>query len=305
KHALNNSVDLVIELPFIYSTQRADIFAKNAVDILNYFKVDEIWIGSEENNIELYKKCYELDTNPSLDNGISYKAAKMNQMSLASNDILGYGYYKAIKNNSYNIRLNTIKRISSNYLDKLPSDKNITSALAIRSNINLIYSYCPSFVVDDFHKILDENKLFSFLKYKILSSTANELKEIFFVDEGIENKLFDIYKYDNLNDFINHLTSKRYTSTRIKRMLIYVLTNVKKVDINQIQNIKIPYCRVLGYNQKGKEYLNTIKKEIIIYTNIKNNLHYSLDIELRISKLFDFIFNLDLFRLEQKGPIEK
>ena len=51
--ALNNNIDLVIELPFVFATQGADIFAKGAIEILNEMKVDKIIFGSECNNINI------------------------------------------------------------------------------------------------------------------------------------------------------------------------------------------------------------------------------------------------------------
>ena len=297
--ALNNSVDIVIELPMVYSVERADIFCKNAVDLLSYMMVDEIWIGSEENNTLLYEKYYNDPISTTPINGQSYKKSSFEQMPFSSNDILGYGYYKAIRDNNYNIKLNTIKREASNYLDKAPTHTSITSALAIRGNLELIKDYCPSYVST---KALAEEKLFPYLKYKILTTTPSELKEIFFVDEGMENKLIEIKSFNSLNEFIKHLTSKRYTSTRIKRMLVYILFNIKKIDINELLMDKIPYVRVLGYSKNGKDYINKIKKDVLIYTNIKEGLHKSLDIELRISRLLDYIYDLDLFTLEQRGP---
>ena len=67
------------------------------------------------------------------------------------------------------------------------------------------------------------------------------------VDEGLENKIKYINKYNNLKDFINSLVSKRYTETRIKRMLAYVLFNIKKDDINKIYEDKIDFIRIHRY----------------------------------------------------------
>ena len=157
----------------------------------------------------------------------------------------------------------------------------------------------------DINKILDEKLLFNYLKYKILNDNKNELKSIFFVDEGLENKLYEIKNYNSYDEFINSLVSKRYTKTRIKRMLTYILFNIKKDEINKIYNNDINFVRILGFNNNGKEYINKIKKDINIYTNIKENINEIFDIELKISKILDFIFNLDLIKKEQKGPMNK
>jgi len=306
KQALLASVDLVVELPFILAMQRADIFALNAIKILNLLHVNEIWIGSEENNIKIYEDAYiKYKSNHDLINdyikkGLSYKEAYNNIYNLKSNDILGFSYYKAIKDNNFNIKLKTIKRINSEYLETSPKDNNITSALAIRSNLDLLNQYTPKYVYEN-KNILDENKIFNYLKYTILTKSKNELKEIFFVDEGLENKLGDIKDYNNLDEFINYLSTKRYTKSRIKRMLYYILFNIKKDDINKLSNID--FIRVLGFNEIGNNYLSKIKNDIKIYTNIKNGINNILDIELKVSKILDSIYNIDLFKNEQKAPV--
>ncbi len=300
--ALDAGVDLVIELPLVYTMQRADLFSKYSTDILNLARVDEIWIGSEENNIKLYEKTYQnYKSSFELHNGNSLKKETLELLPFKSNDILGFFYYKNIKDNNYKIELKTIKRETS-YDEDTPTHNALTSAKAIRNNLNLLDDYTPNFVSNDKDKTLDENKLFNYLKYEINSKSKDELKQIFLVDEGLENKLFDINKYDDYNDFIDSLISKRYTKSRIKRMLIYVLLNIKKDDINKIQKEKINYIRVLGYSNKGKEYLNEIKKDVLIYTNIKNGINDILDIELKTSKILDLIYNLNLFNQEQQGP---
>ena len=313
EQALKSGIDIVIELPFLLTVQNSDLFAKHAVTLLNLAKVDEIWIGSESNDSLNFEKCYEEFKKPSnqakikelLSSGMSYKMATNSIYNLPSNDLLGYSYYKAIKDNNYNIKLNTIKRIGDNYLDNTNSDLKYTSALSIRTNLNLLETYTPNYVSNNKSLILDNEKLFNYLKFNILNKNITELKNTFFVEEGIENKLYDIIKYTNLNDFVSYLTSKRYTSSRIRRLLLYVLFNITKDEANTILTNNIDYIRVLGFNNKGKEYLSSIKKETTIYTNLKNNINPIIDIELKISKILDMIYNTKIFIQEQQKPIIK
>lgn len=306
EQALKLGVDIVVELPLIYACQRADIFALKAVNILNSFNVDKIYIGSEENDIKLYEKAYDLINKNDelikehLNIGLSYKEAISNIINLNPNDMLGYSYFKAIKDNNFNIELKTIKRLSSSYDELTPSNDHITSAKAIRNNIELLKDYTPSFVSKDINNILDNNKIFHYLKYSILTKSKDELKNIFFVDEGLENKLYNIKNYNNLDEFINYLTTKRYTKTRIKRMLVYILFNINKASANDA--LKESIIRVLGFNNNGKLYLSKIKKELNYFTNIKEGLNQTLDIEFKASKIIDSIYNLDLQTKEQKGP---
>ncbi len=306
EQALNLGIDIVVELPLIYACQRADIFALKAVNILNSFKVNKIYIGSEENDIKLYEKAYKLLNEKNdiikeyINQGLSYKEAISKIINLNPNDMLGYSYFKAIKENNYNIELKTIKRNSSSYDELTPSSDNITSAKAIRYNLKLLKDYTPSFVSKDINYILDNNKIFDYLKYIILTKSKDDLKNIFFVDEGLENKLYDIKNYNNLDEFINYLSTKRYTKTRIKRMLIYILFNISKDLATTALNENI--IRILGFNDNGKSYLNQIKKELNYYTNIKEGINNTLDIEFKASKIIGTIYNLDLQSKEQKAP---
>lgn len=307
KQSLIAGIDLIIELPFCYTVHNSDLFAYHTIHLLNLAKVDEIWIGSESNNpnlfIEAFNEFEKIENQKKIkklmNEGYSYKAATNEIYSLPSNDLLGYSYFKAIQKINPNIILKTIKRLGSNYYDNEP--KEFASAYAIRNNKNLANIYCPNFV--DIDKALDYNKIFPYLKYQIQTKSTNELKDIFLVDEGIENKLHSINNYSNLDDFTSSLVSKRYTKSRIQRMLMYILFNVTKTEMNTILNNLPDYIRILGYNKNGKEYLKIIKKEIKIYTNIKNNIHQSLDVEFKVSTILDNIYNTNNKQLEQTKPI--
>ncbi len=311
EQALELGLDLVIELPMALAMHKADIFALHAISLLHMAKVDEIWIGSEENSLTCYEKCYQALKdkqdliNEKLKTGLSYKKITNDIYPLQSNDILGYSYYKAIKENNFPIVLKTIKRMESNYLDKEPTHTTFTSALSIRKNLSLMEQYTPAFVSINKKDIFDEEKIFLYLKYKILSSSKEQLKDLFFVDEGLENKLKDIKDFNTFDLFIEYLTSKRYTSTRIKRMLMYILFNMTKQEMNQILSTPLNYIRVLGYSTQGKQYLSTLKNLVTIYTNIKEDINPTLNTEIRVSKILDTIYNCNLFNQEQKAPIYK
>lgn len=305
--ALNIGIDLVIELPLPYTVQNSDLFSEYAVKLLNLAKVNEIWIGSESNNSILYEKYYNAWNDESnqekikelINNGLSYKMATSTIIDLPSNDLLGFSYYKAIRNNNFNISLHTIQRVGSGYLDETPNI--FASAYSIRKDRKLINEYCPSFINND--NIREQSLLFNHLKYQIINTDIKDLKNIFLVEEGIENKLKDIYKYNDLEEFVNSLISKRYTRSRIQRILLYVLFNISKEQMNSIKSKEPNFIRVLGYTDNGLSYLKQIKKDVNIYTNIKNNQNEILDITIKISKILDLIYNQDLLKLEQSKPV--
>ena len=97
------------------------------------------------------------------------------------------------------------------------------------------------------------------LKYKILSEDKN-LKKYQTVEEGIENRIIKYISESNTyEELINNIKTKRYTYNRISRMLLHILTNFTK---EEAKNIKVDYIRLLGFNERGKNYLNKIKKTL-------------------------------------------
>lgn len=312
QHALKMGIDLVIECPSILSMNEAYKFAYAHVYNLNKLNVDEIWIGSECNNIDLIIKYYNAKNNDKfketldslLQEGLSFKdsykkafiALGLNE--LKSNDMLGLYYYEAILNINKNIKLKTIKRTNSFNEDKYNSS-SIQSASSIRCNLEGSKNYVPDYVYYDLNNSFDINKLVPFIKYNILSNKLDNLAE---ACEGIENRLKYI-KEDKFYLIVDEIKTKRYTETKIKRLLLDVCFKINKEDIKYALN-NFDFVRVLGFNDIGKSYLNIIKKELTVYTNIKEGINNILDKELYISKVIDLIYNTNIFINEQKGPIK-
>ncbi len=308
KHALYAGIDLVVELPFANTVEAADTFAKNAVLLLNLLHVEELWFGSEHNSTSLYEEVYhnwqlkesQQKIAEAIQKGASYKEATSLIINLPSNDMLGFCYYKAIVENQLPIKVHTIKRIGAQYEDLTPS--TYASAKGIRHNLSLLEQYCPTYVKKE--EIRNEELIFQYLKYAILSQSKTDLKEIFLVEEGLENALLKIIDCNDLNAYISSLVSRRYTQSRIKRMLAYVLFHITKQEMQEIKKSEL-IIRVLGANEQGFHYLNKIKKEHTIYTNIKDDYHPILDMELKIAKVLDAIYHSNLLKKEQQGPIRK
>lgn len=312
KVALENGVDLVVELPFVYSTQSADVFAKGALEILNHLKVDTLIFGTEIDNLDklisLAKKQLESDQKDLkkyLKEGYNYPTALSKSIDSdikEPNNLLAISYIKEILKSNYKIEPISIKRTNSYHNDKLDSD--IVSATAIRKNLNdkNLSNYLPKNEVKDLYKI-DYDYLFKLLKYKIISD-INILNTYQTVDEGIENKIKKVIdKSDNFEDLIKNIKSKRYTYNKIKRMLIHILASFTK---EEAKRIKIDYIRVLGFNNSGKVYLNKIKKDVKVplVTSYKNNNSEVLNIEYRVTNIYSLIVNdINLIEREKEKPI--
>lgn len=317
KIVLDNNIDLVIELPFPYATQSADIFAKGALKILNFLQIDTLIFGSESNDINKLKKLastqlnnkkYDEKVKTYLNQGINYPTAMSNSLkdilgytTSSPNDLLGISYIKEIIRNNYKINAVSIKR-TIDYHSKIAS-KKIASATLIRTLIREkkdITNYIPKYQTDYFYQNLSLESYFPYIKYKIITSKNLAIYKT--VDEGIENRINKVINSINSwKELVEKIKNKRYTYNKVNRMLIHILTNFTKDESN---NLNIDYIRVLGFSQKGRLYLNQIKKDLKVplITNYKPNLSPLLDIEFRVAKIYSLPLNKNIIEKEYKQP---
>ena len=306
KAALKHGVDLVVELPYIYTVQNGNEFAKKAVQILNALGTTDIVFGSETNNMEELNKMSSF--NIKVDNlkeimstGASYpKAYGLLTDSLYPNDILAVSYLKEI--NKTKIKAHSIKRTTKFHDTKL---KKISSAKAIRHALE----HKKSIAIATPIKIKEPHftkELYPLLRHTLISSKPKDLHNIFLVNEGIENLLIkNAIKYDNYEEFIDNSVSYRYTRSRINRVCLHILNNVTKQDFKGLTS-KLSYIRVLGFNAKGQKYLKSLKKKNLnITTQFKNIDSKQKEIEWKAALLYSSLLDKpnDYIKLELKGPI--
>lgn len=314
KLALDYNVDIVLELPFMFGSNSADIFSNAAIELLNELGVKKIVFGSECNDVEKLKKLaniqldneYNEDVKKYLDSGINYPTALNKALNTGidtPNDLLGLSYIKSILKNKYNIEVVTIKRTNS-YHDTKSSDKIISASNIrekLKNNID-ISKYVPN---KDYINNIDYELYFNLLKYKII--TDNNLNEYLTVDEGIENRLKSVInECNNIDELIKKVKTKRYTYNRINRMFIHILIGLKKED--KLKCIKNEYIRILGFNEEGKKYISSIKKNttIPIVTSLKNINSIIKDYEIKAYQLYNILSKEDILNFEYSNkPIIK
>ena len=311
--ALNHNIDLVVELPFQFASQSADLFCYASIKILNYLGVNKIVFGSENNDIDklinlantqLNSKEYEKNIKLYLKEGYNYPSALSKSLNDITNinikepnDILGIGYVREIIKNNYNIEPITIKR--TNDYNSKELNNSISSATSIREGIknNIdISKYVPNDTLESINNPIYLDNYYNLLKYKIISEIDN-LNIYQSVDDNIIPRIKKyIYTSNNIDEFIKNIKTKNYTYNRIKRMLVHILMNFTKEEAN---NIDINYIRVLGFNKQGQKYLNSIKKNIDIplLTTYDNNY---LKIENRITNIININLKNQKMEYEQK-----
>ena len=305
--ALQFGIDLIIELPYPFSTQSADYFSYGAVTILEYLQAEKVIFGSESNNLKDIESIAQIQ----MDNnefeqlvkiysklGENYPTAISNAIYdltgkkiTTPNDLLGVSYLKTILKNHYKIKAETIKR-TNNYHEKT-SNNLVASSTSIREalkNNKPIKKQVPKEVLPYLKNLHFIKDYFPYLKYKIL--TEKDLSIYQTVEEGIENLLkktiTESYTYEEL---IEKIKSKRYTRNKIQRMLLHILCNFTKEDAKKMNQIK--YIRILGMNTTGRKYLNSIKKDIKIpiISKITKEKDDMLFFEIETSKIYGLMEN--------------
>lgn len=329
KMAVLNGVDLVLELPLVYSLSSAENFAYGGVKLLNSLNcINNIYFGSESGKIEdLVSIAKILKDEPQdyrdslkieLDKGLPFHTARANALNSIllssniseilsnSNNILAIEYIKALLKLNSDIKPFTLRREGSNYND-ISLNKTFSSATSIREtlknnfDINIIKNSIPTESLKVINELNEQNynfvfeeSLFPFLKYKLLTN-GESIKSIADVSEGLDNKILkEIINCNSLKDLILKSKSKRYTYTRISRILSKVFIGFENFPIEEIQTSDITYIRPLAFNEKGAKILKSIKKnsEINILTkfprHISNNM---LLLDLQGTKAYSLLNN--------------
>lgn len=331
--AIKNGIDLVIELPTIYSISSAENFADGAIKILeNLGIINYLSFGSEIGDINILDEISEvLYQEPKeftdllameLDRGISFPKARENALKLFlnntrrysnvlsnPNNILGIEYLKALKKYNSNIIPITIKRDTVEYNSLKPSSDGIASATAIRNLIQRKRKFHRTVPFETYEILEDRIKygkivpgLYKFEKeiiYLLRKMSLEEIAKIPDVSEGLENKIqLAAYNCNNLDDLILSIKSKRYTETRIRRILLYVLLEINKKDMDISKKV-IPYIRVLGFNSAGKQLLSNIAEanpRLNIIVSVKRFMETNPDKNL-LSMLEKDIFATNVYTL--------
>ena len=299
--ALSLGVDVVLELPFVYATQDAGGFAFGSVGTLHKSGiVTDIVFGSESSDEEFLKTVaqilheqpwrYQEILHVKLKQGLSFPNARKealieyvkekNILSVdrvrnieKSNDILGVEYARSILRYNSKIRFHTIKRVGAQYNEEDFKGK-LSSATAIRKmiregNFELVKEALP----EESSEILtrefrsgrgpvfwhDLDRLFLY-KFRVME--RDDFKDIYGFVEGLDKRFYEYSRRARSSqEFIEMVKAKRFTYSRLRRMMLYVLFGVTKSLMNDVNKYGPQYIRVLGFTKKGRKLLSLMKKK--------------------------------------------
>lgn len=327
--ALCCGADLVIELPTIYSISSAENFASGAIKIFDSLKiVTDISFGAECNDLATLNNIanvfysepanYKTILNHELKRGLSYPIARENAVLMYLNDIKRYAnvlsnsnnilaieYLKALKQQKSMIQPNIVPRKNVYYNDQKIVD-DFASATAIRKlMLNREYAEVRKVVPRSTYQIIGEeykkNHIILGIKkyekeiiYALRVMPIEEIQNLPDVNEGLEFAIKKAASETNdIEELIEKVKSKRYTQTRIQRILVYVLLGITKKDMEDSKKM-VPYVRVLGFNSRGKILISEIMNQnpkLNMITSVGKYVNKKMPKNKQLTRMLDLDIN--------------
>lgn len=284
--AVKNGVDLVVEIPTLWSTSFAQRFALGGVSLLDSLGcVDMLSFGSECGDIDELIECKNAINSDAvterlkenLDFGLSFASARAEALRTVygnrffdileePNNTLGIEYLQALDKLDSSIVPMTIKRVGASH-DSIIRSENFACASDIRSMMlgggREWEMFVPQSVVDIYRREEENNRApcpNSKLEFSILCCmrqlSAEDIGLSPDVSEGIEYRIHDAaLKASSLEELYQLAKTKRYSHARIRRIVLHAFMGFVADDYKE----NPPYIHVLAMNEKGKEILKEAK----------------------------------------------
>ncbi len=285
--AVRSGADLVIELPVQYSLSSAEKFAEGAVYLLDSLGVvDEISFGSEcgsveklfeaMETIELTASLHEKDIRQIMEKGYTYpralssvingKSPEIAGIITSPNNMLAIEYLRALKKFDSSVKSFTIRRAYASH-DGITHENGFASASFMREQLaefndaSAISEYTTPLWADAIANAIRNGttasmqRLERIMLYKLRSTTAEEIEGISDVGQGLENRIYGARMAGSLEELLFTVKTKRYTMSRIRRIMLCLLLGITKDDMKQLP----AYGRILAFNERGKEILAKAK----------------------------------------------
>lgn len=287
--AVECGADLVLELPTPYSLSSAERFAFGAIDILNKLKViDFLSFGVEADDISVLfdivklikSNLFDKELMATLKSGCSFPKARhialeklagsnVAQEIFKPNNILAIEYIKCLEKLNSDIKILPIKRFGAEHNCEQTVNENISSALNLRNilkikgSIDSWKNFVPEKAFNIYRQSFNDLTMPALEIYgeravlaKLRSLNAQEIRLVQDVSEGIENRILkSIQNSTSLNDLYNNIKTKRYTMSRVKRIIYNLFL---EINLNYFEK-EIEYVRILASNKKGLEVISKIK----------------------------------------------
>lgn len=281
KHAILCGADAVVELPAPFAVAPAEIFARGGVKLASGIDGEiTLCFGCESGDAEDFNAaarllCNEDETfknklSEELDKGQSFIKAYQaafgacggnEELLSAPNSVLGVEYAKAILRSGSDIKILPVKRVGAGFNDGNLKD-NFSSASAIRANADnaLVKGNMPECSYVDFISSTDNRERFEQLAADMLFlGDKDKLKRVYGCTEGLENKLVACSAVNGYSEIVESCTSKRYSSSRIKRIICANLLGLYADKTEDYLKVELPHKVLAVRKDKADEILPLLK----------------------------------------------
>ena len=328
--AVENGAALVLELPTAFSLRSAQFFASGGVQLLAATgSVNTLSCGVESPELDFGALAQRITSDAAqgrirslLSQGKSYAAACAAVLSEAQqeagvtamqassnegqafagltkpNDILALEYAKALQ--ATDIKPLFIERRGDGYNDREISG-TMSSATAIRQALNNSNDGWQQAVPASVRQALLDNApgydaalLWQLLRYKLRLMSVDAIAEACQCSEGLENLLKDAAACPSFAEALQLCTSKRYTTSRIRRLFMQLLLDVPRW---RWEDNAPAYLRVLAFNDTGRQLLKQMKAtaSLPIITGLYRNWPQRLQhLQLRQQQIYSQQLLLEL-----------
>jgi predicted nucleotidyltransferase len=286
--AVLGGCDLVLELPFAFACRSAQAFARGGVQLLARLGIiDTLAFGAETNRLELLSKAaqsidrpgFQQQLHQEIASGLAYASAVeklFGQESKTSfirnpNNILALEYLRALKDAPALSPL-LIQRQGAGYHSvdlhsPLPSASSLRLALYEgRLDEKAAKLAAPPATAARLMQLKAEElpqmaRLYPALQLLLLRQSAENLKRVYGMEEGLENRLQEAASAPNYEAFIQRAVSRRYPATRLQRLALHMLLSLDKERVAAFESSGPLYARLLAAGPRGKEMLKDIKEK--------------------------------------------
>ena len=336
--AVRNGIDLVLELPFIFACNNAEYFAYGGVGILDGLGcVTHFSFGSEQGNTENLLRAanllsdeteeFRLQIRQMLEKGFSYPKARYEALLacgekeaasilLEPNNILAVAYLRQWQKRKSEMIPVAVKRYGAGYSDPEVEEGQFASASGVRKLLlapegrERVLCFVPSETAEILKRLepgefLSADSFLKMILYRILTENTTELAGLMAAGEGLENRLKEAsQKSGSIRELIAAVKSKRYTETRVCRLLVHTLLDFKKEFFFQALREELLYARVLAVSAKGETLLRHIRKAKTNSIPVVTNINRQMREDKRRREVLQYdILASDLCNLERFGEI--
>lgn len=282
--ALRGGADLVLELPYPYSSASAEFFASAGVSILAAVGADRICFGSESGDVEKLRRAAAVAKDLAAVNArdergaaegyfsalaAAFEAAYGEPFCPESNDILGIEYCKAILAGGYGIEPIAVTRKGDGFRQSQVEDASFASATAIRRLIREgRFAESAPLVPESTARLLeaamargdaptDVERMGAAILAFLRTADPAGLSAIAELGNGLEHRLSEAAREStSLSDLLARTATKKYTDAKIRRAVLFAMTGVTAADLRA----PVGYTTVLGANKTGRALLSALRK---------------------------------------------